>query len=89
MKLFFGLSFRDYNWVHIYKKDLFKSIKIKSKGVFYLAEVIARTNKAGFKILEAKAKYHPRTTGYAKNAKPKIVIRTLIDLLKLWIELNL
>lgn len=89
MRIFFGLKFKDYNWVHIYKRDLFKSIKVKSKGVFYLAEIVARTHKAGLKILEAQAKYHPRSTGYSKNAKLRVVIKTLIDLFKLWIELKL
>lgn len=89
MRIFFGLKFKDYNWVHIYKRTLFNSIKVKSKGVFFLAEVVARANQGGFKILEAQAKYHPRATGYSKNARPKIVIRTLIDLLKLWIELKM
>lgn len=89
MKLFFKLNFKDYNWVHIYRRSLFKSIKTQSKGVFYLAEIVARTHGKGFKILEVKAKYHPRSTGYSKNARPLIVIRTLIDLFKLWMELKL
>ncbi len=89
MKLFFGLNFKDYNWVHIYNRNLLRTIKTKSMGVFYLAEVVVRAKKEGLKILEAQAEYHPRSTGYSKNAKPRIVIRTLIDLLKLWIEVKL
>ncbi|MBU1032290.1 glycosyltransferase family 2 protein [Patescibacteria group bacterium] len=88
MKIFFGLNFKDYNWVHIYKTKLFEKIRTKSKGVFYLAEVVVRAKDKGLNILEAQAKYHPRSTGYSKNAKPLIVIRTLIDLFKLWIELR-
>lgn len=89
MKVFFGLNFKDYNWVHIYKRSLFKSIKTKSKGVFYLAEIVARANQKGYRILEAQAKYHPRSTGYAKNARLSIVIRTLIDLFQLWTEIKI
>lgn len=89
MKLLFNLKFKDYNWVHIYKRSLLKSINVKSNGVFYLAEVVARTNNRGFKILETQAKYHPRSTGYSKNARPLIVLRTLIDLFKLWIEFKI
>ncbi len=88
MKIFFNLNFRDYNWVHIYRRDLFKSIKVKSKGVFYLAEIVVRANEKKYKILEAQAKYHPRSTGYSKNARLVIVIKTLMDLYKLWIELK-
>lgn len=89
MRFFFNLNFKDYNWVHIYKRDLFKVVKTKSQGVFYLGEVVVRSNMAGLKIAEAQAKYHPRSTGYSKNAKPSIVLRTFIDLLKLWMELDL
>lgn len=88
MKIFFGLNYRDYNWVHIYKKDLFKRVKVKSKGVFYLAEVVARAHQAGAKIVEAEAKYHPRSSGYSKNAKLKVALATLRDMFKLWMELN-
>lgn len=88
MRFFFKLHFKDYNWVHIYNKGLFKIVKPKSKGVFYLAEIVARANGKGSRILEVPAKYHPRSSGYSKNAKPRIVLRTLMDLFKLWIELK-
>lgn len=89
MKLLFGLNYKDYNWVHIYKRDLFNYIKTKSKGVFYLGEIVARTHQAGFKILEAEVKYHPRSTGYSKNARLPVVFTTLRDLIKLWVELKI
>lgn len=89
MKIFFGLNYKDYNWVHIYKRDLFNHIKTKSKGVFYLGEVVVRTKQAGFKILEAQAKYHPRSSGYSKNARLIVVMKTLRDLLALWLEIKL
>lgn len=89
MKIFFGLNYKDYNWVHIYNKELFNHIKTKSKGVFYLAEVVVRTKRSGFKILEAEAKYHPRSSGYSKNARLPVVFATLRDLIKLWVELRI
>lgn len=88
MKVFFNLNFRDYNWVHIYKKGMFKSVKTKSKGVFYLGEVVVRSNHAGFKILEAEASYNPRSTGISKNAKLSVALQTLKDLFRLWLELK-
>lgn len=89
MRILFGLGYIDYNWVHIYKKDLFKHIIPKSKGVFFLAEVVVKTHNANFTILEAEAKYHPRKSGYSKNAKVSVVARTLKDLFKVWLELKL
>lgn len=89
MKLLFGLNYTDYNWVHIYKKDLFKKIKVNSNGVFFLAEIVIRTHNAQLFIAETQAKYNPRNSGYSKNARIPVVIRTLIDLVKLWKELKL
>jgi len=88
MKIFFDLNFKDYNWVHIYKKNSLYLIKTKSKGVFYLGEVVARMHVGGFKILEAEAGYNPRSTGVSKNARLTIALQTLFDLLKLWWELK-
>lgn len=89
MKLFFGLNYKDYNWVHIYKTKLFKKIKTKSNGVFYLAEIIVRSHEAGFKISEAAASYNPRLTGISKNARLSVALQTLWDLIKLWLEIKL
>lgn len=88
MKIFFNLSFKDYNWVHIYRRRIFDSIKIKSKGVFFLGEVVARVNAEGFKILEAEASYNPRSTGVSKNARFSVALRTLRDLISLWWDLK-
>lgn len=89
MKLLFALNYKDYNWVHIYKKDLFKKIRVRSNGVFFLAEIVIRARNAQFSIIEAEARYNPRNSGYSKNARISVVVRTLIDLLKLWKELKL
>lgn len=88
MKIFFGLHYQDYNWVHIYRTAAFKKIKTKSAGVFFLAEAVVRMHRAGFRIVEAQAKYNPRSTGYSKNARLSVALATLRDLYKLWMELK-
>lgn len=88
MKIFFNLNFKDYNWVHIYRKNALQTIKTKSNGVFYLGEVTARMHDKGFKILEAQASYNPRFGGVSKNAKLSVALQTLKDLIKLWWELR-
>ncbi len=89
MKILFNVNYKDYNWVHIYRKKVFKKVNVKSDGVFFLAEVVIRFENANLSILEAKAKYNPRNTGFSKNARIVVVLRTLTDLLKLWNELKL
>lgn len=80
--LLFGLTFRDVNWLNIWKVDEVKKIKVASRGVFILAEIILNFRKRGLKIAEAPSYYRKRRGGKVKNAKLSIAFQTLIDAFK-------
>ena len=87
VKVLFGLKFRDYNWVHIYKKNIFSKIEIKSNGVFFLAEIAIKAQRLHMKIVEAESIYRPRRSGVSKTAKLRTVLKTFFDLLAIWFSL--
>lgn len=86
MKIFFGLSFRDYNWVQIYKKKIFNRIHPESKGVFILGEIVVKANKLKLKLTETEVIYRPRISGISKNANVKVAVKTLGDLISVWLK---
>lgn len=88
LKILFGINFQDVNWLNIWKTKEVHKIKINSRGIFLLAEVVIRFQKKGLKVVEAKSNYRPRKGGKAKNAKFSIALKTLADAVKLWIRLN-
>ena len=48
----FRLSLRDYNWIHLYKRELFnKDIEITYDGIFMLAEVLIKAKRKGYSFL--------------------------------------
>ena len=65
--------------------DLVNKLKeiysVKSKGVFLLAEIVARFKKKGLRISEAPSVYRSRRGGVVKNARISIALKTGVDAL--------
>lgn len=87
IRMLFGLRYRDYNWVHIYKKSIFSKLKIKSKGVFFLGEIVIRAHRQNLKIAEAESIYRPRRSGESKTAKLQAVLKAFFSILVVWYSL--
>lgn len=87
LRILFNLRFRDYNWVHIYKKNIFSRIKIKSHGVFFLGEIVIKAERLGLKIVQVESMYRPRRFGTSKTVKLRSVCRAFFDLLGIWYDL--
>ncbi len=89
--LLFGIKVKDLNGPNIWRTKEAKKIKkvysVNSKGVFILAEFVARFMQKGLKISEAPSVYRSRRSGTVKNTKFKVVKDTYIDALKLKWEL--
>lgn len=84
--LLFGLSYKDVNWLNIWRTKEIKKIKVKSRGVFLLAEIIINFKRKKLRIVEAPSFYRVRRGGKVKNAKPKVAFQALRDVLSFWIS---
>lgn len=85
--LLFGISVKDLNGPTIWRTKEVKKLKTihstKSKGVFILAEIVARFKRKRLIINEAPSIYRSRRAGQVKNTKFRVVKDTYIDALKL------
>ena len=86
--LMFGIDVKDLNGPNIWRTSEVNKLKeiysVNSKGVFILAEIVARFKKAGLRISEAPSVYRSRRAGAVKNTKFKVVKDTYIDAIKVW-----
>lgn len=89
LKMLFNINFQDVNWLNIWRTCEVQKLKIDSRGIFMLAEIVIRFQRKGLKVVEAPSFYRPRLGGKAKNLKLSIAFKTFIDALKLWIKLRL
>lgn len=88
MFYFFGLKFRDYNWAHIWRKNIFDKFQPRSAGVFFLAEIAVRGKHAGCRIVEGKSVYRSRLAGKSRNKRFSVAVQTMRDLLRTWLEMR-
>lgn len=91
--LLFRIAVKDLNGPTIWRTSEVKKLKeiysTHSRGVFILAEIVARFKRRGLRINEAQSVYRPRRGGTVKNTKFRVVKDTFIDAAKLWWKLQI
>lgn len=87
----FGLELKDFNWLHMYRGDLFRNgtLRIRSKGLFMLAEVLVRADRAGLSFHEVTVDQPERLAGVATASKPSAVAFTLKEMLGFFLSLKM
>lgn len=72
------------------KKDVIKKIpRLEStRGGMISPELLAKAGKAGFKICEVGVHHYPRGAGEQTGANFRVIVRSFVDLFKLWRKLK-
>lgn len=84
---FFRLNLRDVDcgFKMIKRKVLQKIPKLESqRGAMINAELAIKTKKAGFRISEVGVNHYPRLSGKPTGANISVIIKSFVDLIKLW-----
>ncbi len=84
IKLLFGMKQRQFNYIHLYRRDMLKRIAIESRGVFITAEIMIKARDLGYRLQEVDISYVPRTAGKATCGNPRIIWDTVKDLFSFW-----
>ena len=87
LRILFGITYQDINWLTIWRTKKVQKLSISSRGIFLLAEIVVRFQKKGLRIVEAPSFYRPRKGGQVKNAKLSIAMRTFMDTVRCWFTL--
>lgn len=89
--LLFGLKVRDIDcgFKLVSKKVIDKIPKLESeRGAFISSEFLIKAQKSRFKIVEVGVHHYPRKAGAATGAQLKVIIKSFVDLFKLWKKLK-
>ncbi|MCX6705308.1 MAG: glycosyltransferase family 2 protein, partial [Candidatus Woesebacteria bacterium] len=87
----FGLKVRDVDcgFKLISKKVIDTIPHLESKrGAFISSELLIKSKKSGFKITEVPITHYPRTKGIGTGRNLNVIIKSFMDLLKLWKKLR-
>ncbi|KKU22482.1 MAG: Glycosyl transferase family 2, partial [Candidatus Woesebacteria bacterium GW2011_GWF1_46_13] len=58
------------------------------RGAFISSEFLIKARKSGFEIVEIPVTHYPRTKGAGTGRKLNVIIKSFVDLLKLWKKLR-
>jgi glycosyltransferase involved in cell wall biosynthesis len=87
----FGLKVHDIDcgFKLISKKVVDKIPRLESeRGAFISSEFLIKARKNGFRIAEVPVTHYPRLTGTGTGRNLNVIIRSFVDLLKLWKKLH-
>lgn len=91
VNLLFNLSIRDIDCGYkLFSRRFIKTIPVleSERGAFISTEVLVKAKKAGFKIVEVGVHHYPRRAGEGTGSKPNVIIKSFVDLFKLWRKLK-
>ncbi len=88
LRVLFRVKVRDIDWIKMYSKSVLDSISLTSRSSFVIAEALIRAQRAGFRITEVAVTHMPRTAGKQTGAKPKVMVKQLLDVFKFWFAVN-
>ena len=80
VRLLWGLAVRDVDSVVLYRRDVLDR-DFRSRDLCLPVEILVQAARRGLSYAEVPVEHHPRRSGRAWGANPRVVLRTLLDLL--------
>jgi len=86
----FGLRVHDIDcaW-KMFQREALQGIVLESNGAFISSELLIKLRRRGVPIREVGVHHYPRLTGVSKGATPKVILKTIRDIVRLRLGLPL
>lgn len=91
VRLLFGLRVRDIDCgFKLFSKRVLETIDPleSERGAFISTEFLVKAKRKGFKIVEVGVSHYPRHAGQGTGANLDVVVKSFIDLFRLWKKLH-
>jgi glycosyltransferase involved in cell wall biosynthesis len=89
VRALFDLQIRDIDCAFkVFRRPVVEAMPIESLGAFVNTEILVRARSAGFRIHQIPVSHHPRQHGQQSGARPRVILRALVELATLYRELR-
>jgi glycosyltransferase involved in cell wall biosynthesis len=89
VRLLFGLDVRDIDCAFkVFRRPVLDAIPIQSVGAFVNTEILVRARSMGATIQQVPVTHHPRRHGRQSGARPRVLVRALVELSSLYRDLR-
>ena len=81
IKALFGVKVRDINFAFkLCRRRIFDHVELKSEGSFIDAELVIRSTRLGYEIMQMGVDYFPRTRGESTLSSPGVIVTILKEM---------
>jgi glycosyltransferase involved in cell wall biosynthesis len=81
----FGLrDYDDFNFLYLYRREIFDGMPIDSDGVFMCTEVLVRALDQGARVAKVTAECLPRRVGVSSCFRAPVIEKTFGEMLRFW-----
>jgi hypothetical protein len=89
VRLLFDLPIRDIDCAFkVFRRHVLEAVPLASLGAFVNTELLVRARSAGFRIHQVPVTHRPRQHGRQSGARPRVILRALVELATLYRELR-
>ncbi len=83
----FGMQERQFQYISMYRVEVLRAMQIEYwRSAFFLAEVLIKAKRMGKRLVQVEIAYVPREHGQATGVTPRLVWRTMGDMLTFWLR---
>jgi glycosyltransferase involved in cell wall biosynthesis len=84
VRVLFGVKMRDINFAFkLCRRGIFDHVKLESEGSFIDAELVIRSQRYGYKVVQFGVDYFPRTRGVSTLSSPTVIVKLLREMFSL------
>ena len=81
----FGLrDYDDFNFLYLYRREIFDGMPIESDGVFLCTEVLVRALDRGARVAKVEATCLPRRVGVSSCFRAPVIQKTFGEMFRFW-----
>lgn len=87
--MLFGMKIRDIDCAFkLYKREIFDNIELVSTGALIDAEILARAERKGYRVVQQGVHHYPRRAGAQTGANLRVILRAFKELFGLWRQIR-
>ena len=75
-------EYDDFNFLYLYRRELFDDMPLLSDGIFVCTEIFVRARDRGARIAHVEAECKPREAGVSAVFRPRVIAKTFYEMLR-------
>jgi glycosyltransferase involved in cell wall biosynthesis len=72
----------------LFRRQVFEGLDLESVGAMVNTELMVKLGRSGYRVVELGVHHYPRTAGSARGASMRVIVRALLELMRMHARLS-